>query len=78
MGEGNGEAIYEIGVEDGGVPAGWRATKNILMLAGLSEEDMAKSLETLKRMAEEIHADVTLLRSREGVNGKVKYPVPCH
>ncbi|KAH3764883.1 GTP-binding protein 1 [Pelomyxa schiedti] len=59
LGEGNGEAIYEIGVEDNGVPA------------GLSEGNMDKSLATLKRMTEELHADMTILRKREGVSGQV-------
>ncbi len=38
--EGQGEAIYEIGVADSGV------------LQGLSDQDMQDSLTTLKRMAE--------------------------
>ena len=38
--EGQGEAIYEIGVEDSG------------LLAGLSNVDMTASLETLQRMAD--------------------------
>ena len=38
--EGQGEAIYEIGVSDSGI------------LTGLSEEDMEDSLKTLRRMAE--------------------------
>ena len=37
--EGDGEAIYEIGVTDSG------------MLAGLKEEDLRSSLDTLDRMA---------------------------
>jgi GTPase len=57
--EGSGEAIYEIGVEDGGVPA------------GLSDAELAKSLATLRRMAEELHADVSVLRERQGISGKV-------
>jgi len=38
--EGQGEAIYEIGVSDSGI------------LTGLNEEDMEDSLRTLRRMAE--------------------------
>ena len=38
--EGRGEAIYQIGVEDKG------------NVAGLSEEDLDSSIETLKEMAE--------------------------
>ena len=37
--EGQGEAFYEIGVEDNGI------------LAGLTDEELAASLETLERMA---------------------------
>ncbi len=38
--EGQGEAIYEIGVSDSGI------------LTGLNQQDMDHSLKTLKRMAE--------------------------
>uniref|UniRef100_A0A3Q3X8C3 Tr-type G domain-containing protein n=1 Tax=Mola mola TaxID=94237 RepID=A0A3Q3X8C3_MOLML len=51
--EGRGEAVYQIGVEDNG------------MLVGLTEADMKASLKTLKRMAEKVGADITLLRERE-------------
>ncbi|XP_062319762.1 GTP-binding protein 2 [Osmerus eperlanus] len=51
--EGRGEAVYQIGVEDNG------------MLVGLSEEDMRASLNTLRRMAEKVGADITVLRERE-------------
>uniref|UniRef100_A0A8D3BHA9 Tr-type G domain-containing protein n=2 Tax=Scophthalmus maximus TaxID=52904 RepID=A0A8D3BHA9_SCOMX len=51
--EGRGEAVYQIGVEDNG------------LLVGLSEADMRASLRTLKRMAEKVGADITLLRERE-------------
>ncbi|KAI4833393.1 hypothetical protein KUCAC02_016299 [Chaenocephalus aceratus] len=51
--EGRGEAVYQIGVEDNG------------LLVGLSEADMRASLKTLKRMAEKVGADITLLRERE-------------
>lgn len=57
--EGMGEAIYEIGVEDDGVPA------------GLSEEDLAASIHTLERMAKQLSADVTIIRKRDGESGKV-------
>ncbi|XP_066158391.1 GTP-binding protein 2 isoform X1 [Euwallacea fornicatus] len=50
--EGNGEAIYEIGVEDSGI------------LTGLSKRDMAASLQTLKQMALKLGATTTLLRER--------------
>ncbi|KAA0712379.1 GTP-binding protein 2 GTP-binding-like protein 2 [Triplophysa tibetana] len=51
--EGRGEAVYQIGVEDNG------------LLVGLTEEDMKTSLKTLRRMAERVGADITLLRERE-------------
>ncbi|XP_052394567.1 GTP-binding protein 2-like [Carassius gibelio] len=51
--EGRGEAVYQIGVEDNG------------LLVGLTEEDMKASLKTLRRMAEKVGADITLLRDRE-------------
>ncbi|XP_068606624.1 GTP-binding protein 2b [Brachionichthys hirsutus] len=51
--EGRGEAVYQIGVEDNG------------LLVGLTDADMKASLRTLKRMAERVGADITLLRERE-------------
>ncbi|KTG33466.1 hypothetical protein cypCar_00018067 [Cyprinus carpio] len=51
--EGRGEAVYQIGVEDNG------------LLVGLTEEDMKASLKTLRRMAEKVGADITVLRERE-------------
>ncbi|XP_028448421.1 GTP-binding protein 2b [Perca flavescens] len=51
--EGRGEAVYQIGVEDNG------------LLVGLTDADMKASLRTLKRMAEKVGADITLLRERE-------------
>ncbi|CAB1450335.1 unnamed protein product [Pleuronectes platessa] len=51
--EGRGEAVYQIGVEDNG------------MLAGLSEEDMRASLNTLHCLAEKVGADITVLREQE-------------
>ncbi|KAL3289896.1 hypothetical protein HHI36_023285 [Cryptolaemus montrouzieri] len=50
--EGNGEAIYEIGVEDSG------------NLTGLSQWDMSASLQTLQRMAKKLGATTTILRER--------------
>jgi len=50
--EGQGEAIYEIGVEDSG------------LLAGLSPEEMEASLHTLRRMADKLGADISILRER--------------
>merc|ERR1719308_277490 len=50
--EGNGEAIYEMGVEDSGI------------MTGLSEEDMDSSLDTLQEMARRLGATVQVLRQR--------------
>lgn len=50
--EGQGEAIYEMGVEDNGA------------LAGLSQSDMSASLHTLEKMAQELGATITVLRQR--------------
>ncbi|KYQ88647.1 GTP-binding protein 1 [Tieghemostelium lacteum] len=59
IGEGQGEAIYELGVEDDGTAV------------GLSDEELNASLDTLKEMASRINADLTVLRERNGTNGKV-------
>ncbi|KAJ8923870.1 hypothetical protein NQ315_010452 [Exocentrus adspersus] len=56
--EGNGEAIYEIGVEDSGI------------LAGLSKRDMTASLQTLQQMAVKLGATTTILRERVLDNGR--------
>ncbi|XP_018578938.1 GTP-binding protein 2 [Anoplophora glabripennis] len=56
--EGNGEAIYEIGVEDSGI------------LAGLSKRDMTASLHTLQQMANKLGATTTILRERILENGR--------
>ena len=47
--EGNGEAIYEMGVEDNGI------------MTGLSEEDMDNSLDTLQEMARRLGATVQVI-----------------
>lgn len=56
--EGHGEAIYEIGVEDSG------------LLTGLSEDEMADSLETLELMANRLGASTTILRERTVDTGR--------
>lgn len=50
--EGKGEAVYEIGVQDSGY------------LLGLSDKDMAASLDTLKKMANKLGASTTILRRK--------------
>lgn len=57
--EGQGEAIYEIGLRDDGYPR------------GVSEKELKASLKTLKRMAAELNADVTVIREEEGDKGKL-------
>lgn len=50
--EGQGEAIYQIGVEDNG----W--------MTGLSQEEMDSSLDTLREMARRLGATIQVLRER--------------
>ncbi|KAK1867451.1 hypothetical protein I4F81_009958 [Pyropia yezoensis] len=56
--EGSGECIYEIGVADDG-----RAR-------GLSAEALTASLATLSRMAEELHAECTVIRRARATGGE--------
>lgn len=56
--EGQGEAIYEIGVEDNGV------------LTGLTHREMTASLQTLEQMAIKLGASTTILRKRVLDNGR--------
>uniref|UniRef100_H2ZNL5 Tr-type G domain-containing protein n=1 Tax=Ciona savignyi TaxID=51511 RepID=H2ZNL5_CIOSA len=51
--EGQGEAIYKIGVEDNGV------------CAGLADSEFQATMNTLNSMAERLGADLTVLRERE-------------
>lgn len=55
--EGNGEAVYEIGVSDSG------------HLHGLNDADMSASLDTLRRMAHKLGASTTILR-RKSISGR--------
>eukprot|EP00959_Pyramimonas_sp_CCMP1952_P132973 2780148-Pyramimonas_sp.AAC.1 len=57
--EGQGEALYEVGVEDDG------------SVRGLSPQDLEKSLETIFAMAEELDAAATVVMERSGPLGKV-------
>lgn len=52
--EGHGEALYEIGVADDGTPY------------GLDDVALEKSVETLKRMAKEINAEVSIVHVKAG------------
>ena len=51
--EGQGEALYEIGVEDCGT------------LSGVSSEELQASLTTLKKMADRLDASITILYERQ-------------
>lgn len=59
LSEGNGEAIYELGVEDNG------------RKKGLSAVNLAASLDTLTRMAHELGAETQLVREAEGKEGRI-------
>eukprot|EP01133_Synstelium_polycarpum_P005678 gene5678-6559_t len=60
IGEGMGEAIYEIGVEDDGTAI------------GLCESDILASMDTLKKMVALLgNADLTVIRERNGTKGKI-------
>jgi GTPase len=50
--EGQGEAIYEIGVEDNG------------LMTGLCDDDLVSSIETLRDMARRLEATIQVLRDR--------------
>tara|TARA_B100000035_G_C20578380_1_gene369929 strand:- start:46 stop:435 length:390 start_codon:yes stop_codon:yes gene_type:complete len=57
--EGNGKAIYLIGVDDNG--------KNI----GISEQDLLESIENLKKMCSLIDANIKSIRIYKGLNGYI-------
>eukprot|EP01124_Arcella_intermedia_P028104 TRINITY_DN5645_c0_g1_i1.p1 TRINITY_DN5645_c0_g1~~TRINITY_DN5645_c0_g1_i1.p1 ORF type:complete len:625 (+),score=158.87 TRINITY_DN5645_c0_g1_i1:103-1977(+) len=57
--EGDGEALYEIGVDDNGFPR------------GLSEEHLQKSIDTLKQMAKNLNAEVHVVLKRNGAEGQI-------
>jgi GTPase len=59
LSEGQGEAIYELGIKDNGFPE------------GLEEDELNESIDTVKRMAAELHADVSIICEKE-VGGDVK------
>lgn len=50
MSEGNGEALYEIGVDDDGT------------IKGLTVSDMNSSIDTLRKMAEALGAEISIMR----------------
>lgn len=53
LSEGQGEAIYEIGVNNDGIPL------------GLDEKEYKESLQTLERMAKVLHADMSIICDKE-------------
>eukprot|EP00697_Spironema_sp_BW2_P010343 gnl/Spiro4/25526_TR12726_c0_g1_i1.p1 gnl/Spiro4/25526_TR12726_c0_g1~~gnl/Spiro4/25526_TR12726_c0_g1_i1.p1 ORF type:complete len:698 (+),score=126.70 gnl/Spiro4/25526_TR12726_c0_g1_i1:88-2094(+) len=59
LGEGHGECIYEIGVDDDGSPC------------GLSDEDLAASLATVRTMCASLSADMCVVQERPGRQGKI-------
>ncbi|KAI0567536.1 GTP-binding protein [Gracilaria domingensis] len=59
LSEGNGEAIYELGVEDNG------------RKKGLSQDRLEASLNTLRDMAHELGSEIQLLREADGKEGRV-------
>lgn len=59
LSEGRGEAIYQIGVEDDG------------RLRGLDDEALARSLRTLQAMAEELGAETSVVKEKDGHEGRV-------
>lgn len=59
MTEGDGEALYEIGVDDSGVPI------------GLDPQEFDETLQNVERMAKELEADMTILCEKP-VNGSGK------
>ena len=59
LAEGGGEAIYELGVDDSGVPTGMTAA------------ELKETLATLRTMAGKLGASLTVLRERIGLAGTV-------
>jgi len=57
--EGGGEAFYEIGISDDGSPT------------GITDDEMELSLDTLRRMAGELGADMSIIRKVKGISGNV-------
>lgn len=73
LSEGNGEARYELGVDDNGTfvgmlytllfgPGRWSYQHKYMLSLGLSPEDMSASVATLRRMANALDADVSVIR----------------
>lgn len=59
LAEGQGEALYELGVEDNGFPK------------GLSADELAKSLATLDKMAKNVAAEASVVCKRPGKEGEI-------
>lgn len=56
MSEGNGEAIYELGVSDKG------------LVVGISDRDLHHSMETLRKMSNFVNAEICVVRERTVFN----------
>ena len=57
--EGKGKALYLLGIEDNGA------------VRGMSEEEMSKSIENIKLMAQQINATIRIIRVYNGGIGHV-------
>ena len=57
--EGNGQAFYQIGVEDNGNPL------------GLNEDEMKESLGTLFFMARNLNAELMVTKVKIGIDGHI-------
>jgi len=57
--EGQGEALYELGVEDNGFPK------------GLSADELTKSIATLEKMAKSLAAESSVVCRRQGKEGEI-------
>ena len=62
--EGQGEAIYEIGVEDNG------------LMTGLNDDDMISSIETLREMARRLEATIQVSLSKK-ISVKMHKIIKC-
>ena len=70
--EGQGEALYEIGVEDDGTVSGKHESmeyvKTPYLSSGLTLPEMEASMHTLRKMADSLNASVTILVEKEVVS----------
>lgn len=73
--EGNGDAMYEIGVADNGKPIGLNKEEMITSLSTSCSHHLFQAsqtlLETLCYMASKLKADVVILKMKKGQGGKI-------